>query len=96
MTVTTLPAQPRLPGVILDRLNILSPSVFAVLFCGVLAIGTLACLLVATGGRLVYSLDDTYIHLALAERLALGHYGINLGEVTSPSSSVIWPFLMLA
>ena len=47
------------------------------------------------GGTLGYTLDDPYIHLALAERIALGHYGINLSEVTAPSSSVIWPFLLL-
>lgn len=95
MSATTLPAMPRLPLGVLGRLERISPVAFAVGFCAALAIGTLACLLAATGGRLVYSLDDTYIHLALAERLAQGHYGINLGEVTSPSSSVIWPFLML-
>ena len=48
-----------------------------------------------TGGMLVYSLDDPYIHMAMAERLLGGHYGINWGEVTSPSSSVIWPFLLV-
>jgi hypothetical protein len=52
-------------------------------------------LMTLTGARFMYSLDDPYIHLALAERLAGGHYGINLGEVTSPSSSVIWPFLLV-
>ncbi len=54
----------------------------------------LIAIMAMTGGRLIYSLDDPYIHLALSERLALGHYGINLGEVTSPSSSVIWPWLL--
>lgn len=51
--------------------------------------------LARTGGTFSYTLDDPYIHLALAERLADGHYGINPGEITSPSSSVIWPFLLL-
>ncbi|WP_156993393.1 hypothetical protein [Terriglobus sp. TAA 43] len=41
-----------------------------------------------------YTLDDPYIHLALAQNLAVGHYGINPGEITSPSSSVLWPFLL--
>ena len=45
-------------------------------------------------GRFVYTLDDAYIHLALAERIAQGHYGINLGEVSAPASSVVWPFLL--
>lgn len=46
------------------------------------------------GGAFTYSLDDPYIHLALAESLAHGHYGINPGEFSSPSSSVLWPFLL--
>jgi len=41
-----------------------------------------------------YTLDDPYIHLALAENLAHGHYGINPGEASSPSSSIVWPFLL--
>ena len=56
---------------------------------------SLALALWRTGGHFFYTLDDPYIHLALAERIALGHYGINLGEVTSPSSSIIWPFLFV-
>ncbi len=43
---------------------------------------------------LVYSLDDPYIHLALARQIFLGHYGINPGEVSAPSSSILWPFLL--
>lgn len=55
----------------------------------------LALVLAQTGGTFGYSLDDPYIHMAMAERLRVGHYGINMGEVTSPSSSVIWPFLLV-
>lgn len=61
---------------------------------------TTACLVIAaavfhgTGGHLVYSLDDPYIHLALAKSIAQGHYGINAGEHSAPSSSVLWPFLL--
>lgn len=47
-----------------------------------------------TGGMLVYSLDDPYIHLALARNIQQGSYGINPGEWASPSSSIAWPFLM--
>lgn len=46
-------------------------------------------------GVFVYTLDDPYIHLALAENIRAGHYGINPGEPTSPSSSVIWPFMLV-
>lgn len=46
------------------------------------------------GGHLVYALDDPYIHLALAQGIAHGQYGINAGEASSPSSSALWPFLL--
>jgi hypothetical protein len=48
-----------------------------------------------TGGHFIYPLDDPYIHLALAENLAHGHYGINATEFSSPSSSILWPFLLI-
>ncbi len=47
-------------------------------------------------GHFLYALDDPYIHLALSENIAHGHYGINPGEPASPSSSVLWPFLLAA
>ena len=42
----------------------------------------------------VYSLDDPYIHLALAQQILHGHYGINPGEFAAPSSSILWPFVL--
>ena len=45
-------------------------------------------------GHFGYVLDDPYIHLALSEQLAHGHYGINPQEFSSPSSSILWPFLL--
>ena len=47
-----------------------------------------------TGGKLVYGLDDPYIHLALAEGIIEGEYGLNRGEVASPSSSIAYPYLL--
>ncbi|MGR3659708.1 MAG: hypothetical protein ACU0CA_00790 [Paracoccaceae bacterium] len=49
-----------------------------------------------TGGRLVYSLDDPYIHLSVAENILQGGYGVNLSEYSSPSSSILYPFLLAA
>lgn len=46
------------------------------------------------GGIFAYSLDDPYIHLALAENIARGHYGVNLQEFSAPSSSIVWPYLL--
>lgn len=45
-------------------------------------------------GTFIYTLDDPYIHLALARNLLAGTYGINPGELAAPSSSILWPFLL--
>jgi hypothetical protein len=42
-----------------------------------------------------YTLDDPYIHLAFARHLAGGHFGVNAGEVANPSSSILWPWLLV-
>lgn len=46
-------------------------------------------------GQFIYSMDDPYIHLALAENIAKGHFGVNLSEYSAPSSSIIWPYLLV-
>lgn len=71
-------------------------QVFAVLICAGGIAFVIARTLQATGGSLFYALDDPYIHLALAENLLHGHYGINPGEVASPSSSILYPWLLAA
>lgn len=53
-----------------------------------------AIILWANQGVLTFVLDDALIHLAVAENISQGNYGINLGEAASPSSSIIWPFLL--
>ncbi len=48
---------------------------------GMLAVlGALLAAVVARVGPFTYALDDPYIHLALAEEIARGHYGVNPGE----------------
>ena len=54
----------------------------------------LTAILATNSGRFIYTLDDPYIHLALAENIAKGHYGINLNEFSAPSSSILWPFIL--
>lgn len=50
---------------------------------------------VTAGGVFEYPLDDPYIHLAMAEQIARGGYGVNPGEVASASSSPLYPLLLL-
>jgi len=45
-------------------------------------------------GHLVYTLDDPYIHLSVAENILHGGYGVNAQENSSPSSSVLFPLLL--
>lgn len=59
-----------------------------------LLIAVLVWVMSVNGGKFVYTLDDPYIHLSLARRIAQGHYGINPGENSAPSSSIVWPFLL--
>ncbi|MBI5876071.1 MAG: hypothetical protein HZB53_00350 [Chloroflexi bacterium] len=49
----------------------------------------------ATGGRLVYPLDDTYTHMAIARHAAEnGVWGVTVHEFSSSSSSPLWVFLL--
>ncbi len=47
-----------------------------------------------TGGYFEYPLDDVYIHLAMADGIARGEYGINAGEYASADSSILFPVLI--
>lgn len=76
--------------------KILSPGITsAIVLFWIVSAALLYFIFSFTGGHFSYTLDDPYIHLAMAEALAVGHYGINQGEITAPSSSVIWPFLFV-
>src|SRR5213594_2619498 len=73
------------------------PEVGLLLALGVLAgcvLAELIAILRLNGGHFTYTIDDPYIHLALAERIRGGHYGINPGEPSAPSSTILWPFLL--
>jgi hypothetical protein len=76
----------------LSRARSVAPACVALYLAVVL--GLLFAILHRNNGVFTYTLDDPYIHLALAENLAHGHYGINPGEASSPSSSIVWPFLL--
>ncbi len=68
---------------------------FAVILFVIGVIAELYACLVATRGVLCYTVDDAYVHMALAEHVAHGTYGLNLHEFSAPSSSILWPFLLL-
>ncbi|KTD22276.1 Uncharacterised protein [Legionella lansingensis] len=51
-------------------------------------------ILTINSGTFSYSLDDPYIHLSLAQHIGAGEYSLNHGEFASPSSSILWPFLL--
>jgi len=68
----------------------------AILLVCIAALGVMAvAVIVQAHGELIYTLDDPYIHLALARNIAAGHYGINAGEYSAPSSSILWPVLLV-
>ena len=54
----------------------------------------LLSILLLNDGKFTYTLDDPYIHLAVAEEIVRGHYGVNGSEFSAPCSSVLWPFLI--
>jgi len=52
--------------------------------------------LIATSRHILFTQDDPYIHLALAQRLLdSAHYGLNPGEASAPASSILYPFLLV-
>ena len=48
----------------------------------------LAVAMSRNGWSFEYPLDDVYIHLAMAEQIAAGGYGVNAGEFASAASSL--------
>src|SRR4051812_19430975 len=75
------------------------PTGSAATFCaGLLAPAALAlgAVLAGNGGAFAYPLDGPYIHLALADQILHGHYGLNPDEPASPSSTILYPLLLAA
>lgn len=59
-----------------------------------LVIAEFIAILIVNQGVFMFTLDDPYIHLALAENILQGHYGVNSQEYSAPSSSILWPFII--
>lgn len=76
------------------RTTRLTGMVAALLAAGSVALVALACVR-ATGGDLVYVLDDAYIHLAMGRTLAeSGVWGLNANTPGAASSSPLWTLLL--
>ena len=75
--------------IIWRRLSFVTLSLWLLLFTLELIASFYLC-----GNRLVFTLDDPYIHLAVADHILSGGYGVNGSELSSPSSSIIWPYLL--
>jgi len=55
----------------------------------------LVILSINLNGHLIYPLDDTYIHMAIAKNAVLHHvWGVTKYEFTSTTSSPLWTFLL--
>ena len=61
---------------------------------GLAAFAALHVAAAVIAGRVDHALDDVYIHLAMAERLAAGGYGINPGQTAAAASSILYPALL--
>ena len=74
--------------------NINTPLYVGITFLMSLVTIEFMYIMILNNGFFVYTLDDPYIHLALAENIKEGHYGINISEFSAPSSSPLWPFIL--
>src|SRR5690606_30964895 len=61
------------------------PRLTLVLAMGFVFAAELIAILIRTGGRMLYSLDDAYIHLRMSEQILSGTFGINEGIPASAS-----------
>ncbi|HKQ56328.1 MAG TPA: hypothetical protein VJY35_00555, partial [Candidatus Eisenbacteria bacterium] len=75
--------------------RLIVPTIAAILLA--MAVALLRRCLDACGGRFVYPLDDSYIHMAIARNFALhGSWGIEPGAFQPASSSPLWTLLLSA
>ncbi len=71
------------------RIPVIFASIWLSVFLLELLVTSYAC-----NGHFVFTLDDPYIHLAVADHILSGGYGVNGSEYSSPSSSIIWPYFV--
>lgn len=74
--------------------KVVRPLVWALVSC-VLCVVVVLLSMHGTEGHLTYSLDDTYIHMAMAKTLAFdGVWGVQPGEFAFCSSSPLWTVVL--
>src|SRR5580700_8180258 len=54
----------------------------------------IACALLMPHGHFIYPADAAYTHLALAQQITQGTYGLYPGEPSAPSSTILYPALL--
>lgn len=74
---------------LLDRFSIRVMTIWSVAVAALVAAIVWCC-----QGQFIFALDDPYIHLAVAHNILGGTYGINVAEASSPSSSILWPWIL--
>lgn len=73
------------------------PLLLTLVLLSVAVAASLKLLLGNTGGRLIYVLDDPYIHMAIAKNFSQkGVWGVTGSGFTSNSSSLLWTALLSA
>ncbi len=72
----------------------LIPLIIGISFLLVIVLIEYFSIIHLNNGKMVYTLDDPYIHLALAQHILNGHYGINSSQFSAPSSTILWPFIL--
>ena len=77
-----------------ENRNIKIPLLIGIGFLLIIVLLEFLDIMRLNNGLLVYTLDDPYIHLSLAQQILKGHYGINAGEFSAPSSTILWPFIL--
>ncbi len=76
-------------------MNMFSIRLLSVLSAFCVFAGLEVMALVQTGGYFEYPLDDVYIHLAIAETIWAGGYGVNVQDYAAAASSPLYPVLLL-
>ncbi len=71
-----------------------TPLLIGAVFLFSIIIIEFVAILILNNGILVYTLDDAYIHMALAENIHNWHYGVNATEFSAASSSILWPLII--